>query len=84
MTDDVKELIGLTSESEGINTSTSTRGMCAFGQAAERDGMWIIALLSIISVVTNSDLLDDFVSAGGYIRLKIYLRTTNLSLILQI
>ena len=72
MTDDVKELIGLTSESEGINTSTSTRGMCAFGQAAERDGMWISALLSIISVVTNScsqcsDLLDDFVSAGGYI-----------------
>ena len=71
MTDDVKELIGMTS-SASVETTVSPRSMCLYGKAAENDGMWICALSAVVAVVTNScrhqtvKLLHDFDSAGGY------------------
>ena len=71
MTDDLKELIGMTS-SGSIESSVSPRSMCLYGKAAESDGMWICALSAVVGIVVNSckhdtvKLLHDFDSAGGY------------------
>ena len=67
MTDDVKELCGMTNASSGTLAS-----YCMQGREAERHGLWNFALRAIIQLVKEScrknfyGLLKDFYSAGGY------------------
>ena len=67
MTDDVKELCGMSTPA--INTSES---FCLLGEEAEIYGLWVNALRTIITLVKSScdhacyELLNDFDAAGGY------------------
>jgi hypothetical protein len=67
MTDDTKELCGIS------NSATSpTATYCLRGQAAESHGLWVVALRAIVHMVKQScshhsfELLKDFDSSGGY------------------
>eukprot|EP00979_Chaetoceros_neogracilis_P019030 scaffold11627_cov267-Chaetoceros_neogracile.AAC.5 len=68
MTDDVKELCGLSSVSTSVTPSTS----CLFGTDAESSGLWLFSLTAIVSMVREASefscvaLLRDFEAAGGY------------------
>ena len=67
MTDDVKELCGMTAVS-----SPSSVTLCLYGQAAEAAGLWVVALRTVVKLVVLScqhqclELLRDFDAAGGY------------------
>ena len=67
MTDDVKELCGMTAVS-----SPSSVTLCLYGQAAEAAGLWVVALRTVVKLVVSScqhqclELLRDFDAAGGY------------------
>eukprot|EP00978_Attheya_sp_CCMP212_P011864 scaffold29466_cov56-Attheya_sp.AAC.2 len=67
MTDDIKELCGLTEV-----TSPSTVNICLYGADAEAAGLWSAALKAVVQLVTcscrhqSSALLKDFDEAGGY------------------
>lgn len=69
MTDDVKELVGMTNIPDSVHNS-SIDGL--YGVDAEKHGMWASAIAPIISLVKEScvcgsrDLLNDFETAGGY------------------
>jgi len=69
MTDDVKELVGITNALDSPNNS---RIDGLHGLDAEKHGMWIFAIAPIISLIKEScacgsrDLLNDFETAGGY------------------
>ena len=68
MTDDVKELCGMSSVSTAVTPNTS----CLFGADAESYGLWLFALTAIVTMVKEAcefdcvELLRDFESAGGY------------------
>jgi len=68
MTDDVKELCGMSS----MSTSTTPTTSCLFGKDAESHGLWLFSLTAIVSMVREAcefnciALLRDFESAGGY------------------
>jgi len=68
MTDDVKELCGMTAAAASSNTASLT--FC--GKEAECHGLWIYALTAIVYMVKQSclckcsELLKDFEAAGGY------------------
>lgn len=89
MTDDAKELCGMTSVSSSAVTATS----CLYGLDAEAHGLWLIALTSIVNVVRQScfysstDLLNDFEQAGGFHVLRYAMahsRQANLKKLLQL
>lgn len=67
MTDDYKELCGMTT----VSSSTSAP-FCLQGQAADTYGLWFYALRAIVYLIRESckkdffTLLKDFYSAGGY------------------
>ena len=67
MTDDVKELCGMTAVS-----SPSSVTLCLYGQAAEAAGLWLVAIRTVVKLVVSScqhqclELLRDFDAAGGY------------------
>ena len=67
MTDDVKELCGMSSSS--LSTSQSN---CLHGAEAETYGLWYYSLAAIVNMVKEAshcsclELLTDFESAGGY------------------
>lgn len=69
MTDDAKELVGITSALDSPNNSMID-GL--HGLDAEKHGLWIFAIAPIISLIKEScacgsrDLLNDFETAGGY------------------
>lgn len=72
MTEDVKELCGLSPSS--LSTSQSN---CLQGNEAETYGLWYSSLAAIVNMVKeaavqfeNLDLLQDFESVGGYDVLK--------------
>jgi Beige/BEACH domain/PH domain associated with Beige/BEACH/WD domain, G-beta repeat len=66
MTDDIKELTGMT-KSNGQQAPLSL-----YGKDAEEAGLWAIALKTVVHMVVNScnhdclDMLKDFQAAGGY------------------
>ncbi len=81
MTDDAKELCGMSSVASGSAAgsgggagggSSSNATGCLYGLDAEEHGLWLIALTSIIHMVRQScfhssmDLLHDFQKAGGF------------------
>lgn len=67
MVDDTKELVGMTD----VSASSSSQ-VCLYGKEAERAGLWVVGLQTVVHLVTNScnhhclELLKDFESAGGY------------------
>ena len=67
MTDDVKELCGMTAAS-----SSASSTLCLYGDAAEEVGLWVVALKTVVNLVVQScnhqclELLSDFKAAGGY------------------
>ena len=67
MTDDIKELCGMTAVS-----SSASSNLCLYGDAAEEAGLWVVALKTVVNLVVHScnhqclELLSDFDSAGGY------------------
>ena len=67
MTDDIKELCAMTP----ISTN-SGNNRCLYGKDAEKVGLWVVALRTVVHLVANScyyqciELLKDFDSAGGY------------------
>ncbi len=67
MTDDVKELCGMTNSS-----SSNVASYFMLGPEAERHGLWYFALRAVVQLVKEScsknfyGLLKDFYSAGGY------------------
>lgn len=67
MTDDLKELCGMSNTSSGTLAS-----YCLQGKAAEPHGLWWFALRAIVELVRESckknfySLLKDFYTAGGY------------------
>ncbi|KAL7513979.1 hypothetical protein ACHAXN_011851 [Cyclotella atomus] len=67
MTDDIKELCGMTPVS-----ANSGNHRCLYGQEAEKAGLWVVALKTVVHLVADSchyqcvELLKDFDSAGGY------------------
>jgi hypothetical protein len=67
MTDDIKELCGMSAVS-----SSASATLCLYGDAAEEAGLWVVALRTVVSLVVYScnfqclELLSDFDSAGGY------------------
>lgn len=66
MTEDIKELCGMTSE------SYTSGSKCLYGTDADQAGLWVLSLQTIVHLVTNScnyecqELIKDFDSAGGY------------------
>eukprot|EP00980_Cylindrotheca_fusiformis_P008522 scaffold1807_cov140-Cylindrotheca_fusiformis.AAC.14 len=70
MTDDIKELCGLTASGDLTNASTSN-ALSLYGAEAEKEGLWAISLSTVIHLVVNScrhncrELLKDFESAKG-------------------
>ena len=70
MTDDIKELTGLTQAAGG------TVPMCLTGHEAEKAGLWFIAFRTVVQLLSSScrfntiDLVKDFEAAGGYEVLK--------------
>jgi len=68
MTDDIKELCGMTEAS----SSAANVPMGLVGAAAEEAGLWAIALKTIVKFISFScrfqsvDLVKDFEAAGGY------------------
>lgn len=69
MTDDIKELCGLTSNSAAQSNPTNT--MSLYGAEAEEHGLWAISLSTVVHLVVNScrhncrELLKDFETAKG-------------------
>lgn len=67
MTDDIKELCAMTPVS-----ANSGNNRCLYGKDAERAGLWVVALRTVVHLVADSchcqcvELLKDFDSAGGY------------------
>lgn len=67
MTDDIKELCGMSAVS-----SSASATLCLYGDAAEDAGLWVVALRTVVNLVVHScnhqclELLNDFNSAGGY------------------
>ena len=81
MTDDVKDLAGLSSEADLAAVATSSSSsppsssvpLGLSGAEAEQAGLWVIALQTIVKLVSCSvqlhnmtDLVQDFHAAGGY------------------
>lgn len=70
MTDDIKELCGLTASGDLTNASTSN-ALSLYGAEAEKEGLWAISLSTVIHLVVNScrhnckELLKDFEAAKG-------------------
>jgi len=70
MTDDIKELTGLTTAAGGAVP------MCLTGYDAEKAGLWLIAFQTVVRLISAScrfntiDLVKDFEAAGGYEVLK--------------
>jgi hypothetical protein len=66
MTDDIKELCGMT------QVSSTTASVCLYGAEAEEAGLWVISITTVVALVTFScnfscvELLKDFDKAGGY------------------
>ena len=66
MTDDIKELSGLTTPAGGSLPN------CLTGQEAEKAGLWSIAFSTVVRLISAScrfntiDLVKDFEAAGGY------------------
>ena len=66
MTDDIKELCGIT------EVTSSASSLCLYGAAAEKAGLWVIAIKTVVNLVTYScnhncvELLKDFDKASGY------------------
>ncbi|KAL7565981.1 hypothetical protein ACA910_011004 [Epithemia clementina (nom. ined.)] len=66
MTDDIKELTGLTQAAGGAVPK------CLTGHEAEKAGLWLIALKTVVQLLSSScrfntiDLVKDFEAAGGY------------------
>jgi len=66
VTDDIKELCGMTS------ISNSSVKNYLFGKTAEEAGLWVVALKAVVTLVTVSsnngcsELINDFDEAGGY------------------
>ena len=66
MTDDIKELCGMTP------VSASSMRTCLYGAEAEEAGLWIVALKTVVILITCScnynctELIKDFDEAGGY------------------
>ena len=66
MTDDIKELCGMTP------VSATGNNRCLYGKDAEEAGLWVVALRTVVHLVADSchyqcvELLKDFDSAGGY------------------
>lgn len=80
MTDDIKELCGMTrsptagggeDSSQAISSSSASQ-RCMYGSEAESAGLWVIALRTVVHLVANSchfqcvELLKDYDGAGGY------------------
>ncbi|KAL9189629.1 hypothetical protein ACHAXT_009304 [Thalassiosira profunda] len=67
MTDDIKELCAMTAAAA---PSASNRGL--YGADAEAVGLWVVALRTVVHLVSSScnhqcvELLKDYDSAGGY------------------
>jgi hypothetical protein len=67
MTDDIKELCGMSAVSASASAT-----LCLYGDAAEQAGLWVVALRTVVYLVVHScnhqclELLNDFNSAGGY------------------
>jgi hypothetical protein len=67
MTDDIKELCGMSAVSASASAT-----LCLYGDAAEQAGLWVVALRTVVNLVVHScnhqclELLNDFNSAGGY------------------
>ncbi|KAK1735373.1 BEACH domain-containing protein [Skeletonema marinoi] len=76
MTDDIKELCAMTgsgpSSPSSSNNSSSGNNRCLYGKDAEEKGLWVIAIRTVVHLVSNSchyqcvELLKDYDSAGGY------------------
>ena len=70
MTEDIRELCGLTSSHAAQPNPTITPSL--YGMEAEEHGLWAISLSTVVRLVVNScqhssrDLLEDFESAKGY------------------
>mmetsp|Transcript_30241 Transcript_30241/g.46140 ORF Transcript_30241/g.46140 Transcript_30241/m.46140 type:complete len:3721 (-) Transcript_30241:46-11208(-) len=69
MTDDIKELCGMSAVS---SSSANSATLCLYGDAAEEAGLWVVALRTVVNLVVHScnhqclELLNDFNSANGY------------------
>ena len=67
MTDDIKELCGMSAVSASASAT-----LCLYGDAAEEAGLWVVALRTVVNLVVHScdhhclELLNDFNIAGGY------------------
>eukprot|EP00804_Cyclotella_cryptica_P023828 CCRYP_019474-RC/>CCRYP_019474-RC protein AED:0.00 eAED:0.00 QI:520/1/1/1/1/1/2/4116/2642 len=72
MTDDIKELCAMTPVASASGGGGSANNRCLYGKDAERAGLWVVALRTVVHLVANScyyqcvELLKDFDSAGGY------------------
>lgn len=78
MTDDIKELCGITSSAASAaaanqNSSGNTlQSHLLYGSQAEEAGLWVIAVRTLVHLVVEScqhaclELLHDFDAAGGY------------------
>mmetsp|Transcript_31498 Transcript_31498/g.76019 ORF Transcript_31498/g.76019 Transcript_31498/m.76019 type:complete len:3637 (+) Transcript_31498:249-11159(+) len=70
MTDDIKELCGLTADGDLTNASTSN-ALSLYGAEAEKEGLWAISLSTVIHLVVHScrhnckELMKDFEAAKG-------------------
>ena len=70
MTDDIKELCGVTAGGNLTDASTSNP-LSLYGADAEKEGLWAISLSTVIHLVANScrhnckELLKDFEAARG-------------------
>ncbi|KAL7447041.1 hypothetical protein ACHAXM_011573 [Skeletonema potamos] len=76
MTDDIKELCAMTgsvaSSPSSSNNNSSSNNRCLYGKDAEEKGLWVVAIRTVVHLVSNSchyqcvELLKDYDSAGGY------------------
>ena len=77
MTDDIKELLAMTGKSgasspTSSNNNSSSNNRCLYGKDAEEKGLWVVAIRTVVHLVSNSchyqcvELLKDYDSAGGY------------------
>jgi hypothetical protein len=76
MTDDIKELCAMdgtgASSTSSSSNNNSSNNRCLYGKDAEEKGLWVVALRTVVHLVSNSchyqcvELLKDYDSAGGY------------------
>ena len=83
MTDDIKELCAMTAALPSNATSSSSSNRCLYGRDAEEAGLWVVALRTVVYLVSNSchyrcvELLKDYDGAGGYHVLSFAIANSN-------